>query len=1403
MARTVATPAPEPQVLQRRLAALRRQLWLVVVLRGMGLLLAILLGSALLAGVLDWRFHLPGLVRAVILVGTLGAAIGVAYRHLFVPLSTPADDLSLALRVEERYEGLNDSLASTVQFLQEPDEADIHGSAGLRREAVRRALRRAENCDFGQVIDRRGLRLAVGAMLLCGILAGTVVFLFPTLARTALLRLASPFGGTEWPRQTQLEIDSPRERIGRNEAFEVHGRVRGVIPETAVVLFQLDGGALVEHTCDILSETDTGTFSAVLKPGQVQRKFRFQVRANDAISRWFEVAVLPPPLLVPLDGRASPQVHLQPPAYTQLRPQDLPDGSGDIDTVAGTLVKLKAAADRPLERAWIEYEPEPRWTPLAGSLGVLGAVHVGSTAALFAAGQMTFGEVPAELDPDRQTFQITFLPRVSGRYVLYFEDDAGLRNSRLFDLQVRPDPSPLVHLERPAKTRDVLDVLPTAEVPLRVVIEDPEYAIRSAWLEYSVRPVGQPPARIEQHLRMTLYDPGKGEVNGGLFTRLAATMLPREKRVEIDTRLALAKLPGVRLREGFILTLQVCADDFDDVAVDKQPGRSHEVELRIINRDVLDVILNQEQAKVQQDLLRLREQEREALKRVADTQAQLKQKGKLDGEDHARLRQAEQTQEQIRERVGQRRQDGLRRDVARILDTLQNNQLPRSAVHERMEQVRDQLDRLAREELEQIEARLSNARNQARSPEEKQNEKQRQAQMLERLAEDKEREAAQVEKLAADRPENDPLKGAAQQGAKLLRQQAMELRQAAQAVKQGRVPEPAERERHARLLERLAEEKAEAAARLDKLTDQQPESDPKHAQLEEEARRTQQQAQDLRQSAQEMRQGDRGEDEVKEQLAEARHHQEEVEKTLNDLLNRVLDPFASTSEVRGEAKTILQEQRRLLQQTEELNKQMLGDKPETLPQPQQAQLEQTKDDQRRLESRTNQLIEKMDQVRENREKKGDQETAQEMKAALEAARKGNIAGQMQQAREQIQKNQLNQAAQSQREGVKQLEELVKQLEDRREAELDRLAKKMREAQKEVEDLTREQERLQKKIKEAAAIADPRKREEELKRLAREQQQLQQKVEQLAEQLSRMRMERAGQEMARAAGQMEQAVKQLQRGQNAEEQQEDALDRLDEARRELEQARQEVDEELAREQLAKIADALKAIRDRQEERGKERAGLHKRIQQNNAWTRGSSDTLNREAEGQRQLGQDTATLAKEKLDGAPVFARVLDRAAQAMQQASQRLSEHSQALQPRRKAALLDEQAKSLQWQPEDEAAFERVAKAQQNALRRLDQLLDTLKEQSAGGMRNGGGGGQDGSGRPPGDAIPPLAQIKLLRAMQAEINQRTDEFNKQHPDLSKLTLDEQTDLQSIRREQQDVADLLEALTGPANEGDRP
>src|SRR5262249_11043426 len=157
----------------------------------------VVLGGGLFAMGLDWQLSLPPLVRALVLVGILTGAGVLAWRYLLAPLAERMDDLALALRVEEQYPVLNDALASTVQFLEQPGTAEEAGSPSLRREAVQRAMRLAQGVDFGKVIDRRGIVLLGIAAVLLLALAGHV-FVWYSLAPTALARLLDPFGDHTW-----------------------------------------------------------------------------------------------------------------------------------------------------------------------------------------------------------------------------------------------------------------------------------------------------------------------------------------------------------------------------------------------------------------------------------------------------------------------------------------------------------------------------------------------------------------------------------------------------------------------------------------------------------------------------------------------------------------------------------------------------------------------------------------------------------------------------------------------------------------------------------------------------------------------------------------------------------------------------------------------------------------------------------------------------------------------------------------------------------------------------------------------------------------------------------------------------------------------------------------------------
>jgi hypothetical protein len=1342
---TAVRARPNPESLRQRLGVVRRRLRLVAATRGIGWLISASLVPLLVGGLLDWRFQLPPLVRGVLLVATLAMAGTVAVRYLFRPMAGQTDDLTLALRIEERFPGFNDALASTVQFLGRAEGDVPLESESLRRAAIEGTLGRAQGLDFTRVVDSRGLRSAVltAAMVVAAFVALAVVF--PVTARTALVRIADPFGRHEWPRQTQIEVVTPRERIGRNEAFEVRAALHGVIPDQASVTVEYDGLPPITLTGEVAkADPSSGRFLARLPPDRVQRSFRFRVAANDAVSRDYSVVVLPPPVLVPLGpDEPSPRVQLFYPRYTDLAsPATLPAGTGNVEAVSGTAVSFRARADRALRSAAIEFLPEERATAPCLFLSALGARHVLAVASAIAGGHTVWSPVPALLDEDHCAFTVDFLPRANGLYALHFEDQSGLAGNRIFELHLRADPAPAVQLDRPSPARDLLSVLPDATLTLHATADDPIFAVRNVFLEYRVGRDALP-ARLSLYDRDTLAARIAPVAGPGV---LAAPPRPRPQRVEIDQPLPVESLvhdDGSPPREGEAILLTVCADDFDDVTLDKQPGRSHEVEIHIVGREALDVAINQEQTRLQRDLLRTREKERDALSKVTSVENDLK-KGTPFGPDQLdQVLQAEQAQQQVREQITTEK-DGLRARAERVLETLRQNHLTNSPERGRVQDVARELDRLSGAELNQAESQLASARTRAELPE---------------------------EKPAAER------------------EPANEARRA-----------------QARAAEEAARDKMAEAAKAGEAAEHAPDQ-KESARLKAEAETARKQAETLQDKARELSQSVKepsrdspdssASARPREALSDARHHQEEIEKTLTELLQR-MEPWTSSREIKGEAGRLLQEQQKLQTAVEELSQRkdiQPGASRENLTDAQRAELDAMSSAQKKLEERTTQLLDKMGRVAEERKQK-DPATAQELQDARERAVSENITSKMQEAADQVSKNQLGKARKNQRDSAAALKQLLKDLEERREAELERLAKKSREAEKELDQLFQEQERLKKKMKEAEAIADPKQREEALQSLHRQQKELNDKAKDLLQRLTRDDSAGRGrQSLGQAAEKMEQAAQQLSRGEDANPAMDDALDRLDEARAEAEQNTDRVEDELGREQRARIADILKRFKERQDALVAETVRVQRRLRETaekGAITRPFRSSLGDLATNQDDLGKEVVELAKKELKDTPVFAGLAKRSADAMAAAGRRLSRvRAPGFPPDR---LPDVEAASLQ----------------ATAARRLEQVMSAIKDDDSGGRlsRASGGGGGSGAGGAGDEGLPPTAQLKVLRKMQQDINRRTESFARDHQDPEKIDDAAKSQLQAIMTDQKDVSELLEQLRGGAEpesapEGGRP
>jgi hypothetical protein len=694
--------------LQLRLASLRRHLYMVTLWRGLCAIFALVVGSALVVGWTDWYVNLPSVIRAFFLVGIVGSAGYVFLRHICMPLAGRSDDLSLALRIEEVYPELNDALASTVQFLEEPEKGN-HSSPALRKQAIEQAMKLADDCDFNRILDRRGVWLLGLGAFITAVLGWYFYFGYGALSQTALLRLADPFGGHTW---TQLNIPNCPPRIAQGQPFVLKGELSGIIP--ALAHLEVDGR--MDKIIAIKKDADhqTGILVAPFDVTNQKGKFRFRILANDAVfpgpGLWQEVQILPPPRLIALDGMPSPQLELRFPEYTDLpSPRKLSPGQGNVENaVAGTHVTLRAAVDRPVTDAWIELLPDKATHKYAALLGPLGHSQPLDMLGLTCLGHAVAGRISCQIDNGGTLLSVRFLPWLPGHYALHFHDSDGLANNDYKqELRIFTDPPPAIHLQQPASSQTLL---PDARVTFKMMVEDETFAVRSVFLEYRRKNAeGKWLDQEPQSLPILDHDMMSRDVPHLLATLArawptGATLRLRPRQVELNTHWPLRGT----FKEGEIVVLQICADDFNNLLEPRAVGRSHEIELRIVAKGELAKQLDEDFAKIQQELVRLQHMQEEALKHVEDVQKNKDKPGAKTS--HDKLVEAEQIQRQIQERIGQRKEEGLRQELANLQNKMRDNQLPPSDMQDRLRTLATELDRLARENLQQIEAKLSEAR---------------------------------------------------------------------------------------------------------------------------------------------------------------------------------------------------------------------------------------------------------------------------------------------------------------------------------------------------------------------------------------------------------------------------------------------------------------------------------------------------------------------------------------------------------------------------------------------------------------------------------------------------------------------------------------------------------------------
>lgn len=506
-------------------------------------------------------------------------------------------------------------------------------------------------------------------------------------------------------------------------------------------------------------------------------------------------------------------------------------------------------------------------------------------------------------------------------------------------------------------------------------------------------------------------------------------------------------------------------------------------------------------------------------------------------------------------------------------------------------------------------------------------------------------------------------------------------------------------------------------------------------------------------------------------LKTAGENQDAVIRSLEGML-RELSQWDNYRRFGRDVAQIKRDQDDILERTRQLGTRTLTKDLKDLDAQQQADLHKLAARQQELARRFDKVQQEMDQAK-TRLGESDPLAAATIADALDQARQAAISGQMRQAGSQVDRNQVGQATEQQAKTARDLEELLDTLSNRRESELARLVKKLREAEAQLAEMRKAQAGLKKKLQDAAQESNPEKRKQELQRLAREEQALQEKVDRLARRLERLQADRAGKSLATAAGKMGRSQSAGQKGEAGEAGDKAAAAErdLDEAQQQLAERRQQAEADLAREQLAKIEDALKGLHQRQGKIVADTVELQSERVRQGELTLGQTASVRDLAREQKLLRSETSSLA-EKLAAAEVFHLALERIADEMAKA----------------AGLLQKGATD-----------EPTQNAEQAALARCAQLLDALHAAAQKPKQGDDQGGQGGGGKQGGqqDGIRRVAEIRLLKLMQEELNTRFADFieaQRQNPKS-----DDAQSLVEISREQGRLAELALKLSQPVPE----
>ncbi|GAA4424216.1 hypothetical protein [Bremerella cremea] len=471
-AEPIASKTTSQDFIRRKINSTRRSVKLAELAAGLLLFIAGSLLFVLTLAIIDhWIVGLNFTARLLAFLVYILAAAGFLWIYVAPLLFHSINPLYAAKMIEQGQPTLKNSLLNFLFLTQ-----NQQGTRKAVLDAVEsQAATDISSLSLEHLVDY-SKAIRVGYVLAAlAVLFGLYKVLSPKDPLQTAARVAMPWNDIARPSRVKIiDVQPGDTTVYQGEQLPVSVKLHDVgSGDRLELIYSTKDGQLVDKVIPLEVSEDGFSFQAIINPTDtgIQDDLTYRIEAGDAVSRDFEVSTLEAPSI----DVASVRYDL--PGYTGESGWDQ-EGDGHIRALEGTMVTIRAVSNRPIQKAYIEFDPVAN-SPIV-SLNTLPM------------------QIASE-EPTRASIRFPLEMNDAGSagkfrsYQIRFRTEDGVLNPHpvLYDIEVTRDLPPEIEFLEPTANEVELPVNMPLDVRLRAI--DPDYGIRQLRVNGAVtKGPGQP-----------------------------------------------------------------------------------------------------------------------------------------------------------------------------------------------------------------------------------------------------------------------------------------------------------------------------------------------------------------------------------------------------------------------------------------------------------------------------------------------------------------------------------------------------------------------------------------------------------------------------------------------------------------------------------------------------------------------------------------------------------------------------------------------------------------------------------------------------------------------------------------------------------------------------------------------